>query len=170
MRVVLKGIDSAVKRLADGSTRTYYYAWRGGPRLEGAPGTPDFVASHNAAVAGRPTRRNGKTLEGIVDSYLDSQDFATKRDRTREEDRKIARRIVAEFGDMPLAALPTSESGASFWNGATSSPRLSLGWRVHMRCANGYRQETRSMTRCVYRKQLDLETLVYAPSSFFVWY
>jgi hypothetical protein len=30
----------------------------------------------------------------------------------------------------------------------------SLGWKVHMRCANGYRQETRSMRRCVYRKQL----------------
>jgi hypothetical protein len=36
----------------------------------------------------------------------------------------------------------------------------SLGWKVHMRCANGYRQETRSMRRRVYRKQLDLETLV----------
>ena len=36
----------------------------------------------------------------------------------------------------------------------------SLGWKVHMRCANGYREETRSMRRCVYRKQLDLETLV----------
>jgi hypothetical protein len=36
----------------------------------------------------------------------------------------------------------------------------SLGWKVHMRCANGYRQETRSMRRCVYRRQLDLETLV----------
>jgi hypothetical protein len=29
-----------------------------------------------------------------------------------------------------------------------------------MRCANGYHQETSSMRRCVYRKQLDLETLV----------
>jgi len=27
----------------------------------------------------------------------------------------------------------------------------SLGWKVHMHCANGYRQETRSMRRCVYR-------------------
>ena len=36
----------------------------------------------------------------------------------------------------------------------------SLGWKVHMRCANGYRRETRSMRKCVYRKQLDLETLV----------
>jgi hypothetical protein len=31
----------------------------------------------------------------------------------------------------------------------------SLGWKVHMRCANGYRLETRSMRRCVYRKQLN---------------
>ena len=35
----------------------------------------------------------------------------------------------------------------------------SLGWRVHMRCG-GFREGTRSMRRCVYRKQLDLETLV----------
>ena len=36
----------------------------------------------------------------------------------------------------------------------------SLGWKVHMRCAHGYREGTRSMRRCVYRKQLELETLV----------
>jgi len=36
----------------------------------------------------------------------------------------------------------------------------SLGWKVHMRCANGYRESNRSMRRCVYRRQLDLETLV----------
>ena len=36
----------------------------------------------------------------------------------------------------------------------------SLGWKVHMRCADGYREGTRSMRKCVYRKQLDLETLV----------
>jgi hypothetical protein len=33
----------------------------------------------------------------------------------------------------------------------------SLGWKVHMRCANGYRDSTRSMRRCVYRQQLDLD-------------
>jgi hypothetical protein len=36
----------------------------------------------------------------------------------------------------------------------------SLGWKVHRRCAAGYRESTKSMLRCVYRKQLDLETLV----------
>jgi hypothetical protein len=36
----------------------------------------------------------------------------------------------------------------------------SLGSKVHMRCAYGYREGTRSVRRCVYRKQLDLDTLV----------
>jgi hypothetical protein len=36
----------------------------------------------------------------------------------------------------------------------------SLGWKVHMRCTGGYRESTRSMRRCVYRKQLDFETLI----------
>jgi hypothetical protein len=35
-----------------------------------------------------------------------------------------------------------------------------LGWKVHMRCAHGYRESTRSIRKCVYRKQLDLDTLV----------
>jgi hypothetical protein len=37
---------------------------------------------------------------------------------------------------------------------------LSLSWKVHMRCAKGYRESTKSIRRCVYRKQLDLDTLV----------
>ena len=56
MRVRLKGLASASKVLADGSRKTYYYAWRGGPKLDGEPGTPEFMASYNAAVA---TRRLG---------------------------------------------------------------------------------------------------------------
>jgi hypothetical protein len=42
----------------------------------------------------------------------------------------------------------------------TLSVARSLGWKVHIRCNGGYRQETRSMRKCVYRKQLELETLV----------
>lgn len=36
----------------------------------------------------------------------------------------------------------------------------SLGWKVHMRCAQGYREGMKSMRWCVYRKQLDLDTVV----------
>jgi integrase len=118
MRVVLKGIDTAVKRLADGSTRTYHYAWRGGPRLDGKPGTAEFVASYNAAIATRPTRRKGETLAALVDSYLASQDFDKKRDRTKADYRKLARIIVAEFGDMPIKLLADKRARGEF-----------LGWR-----------------------------------------
>jgi len=51
MRVRLRGINSRRKKLADGSWRTYYWAWKGGPPLRGEPGTPEFIASYNEAVA-----------------------------------------------------------------------------------------------------------------------
>jgi hypothetical protein len=31
MRVHLKGINSHTAKLADGTTKTYWYAWKGGP-------------------------------------------------------------------------------------------------------------------------------------------
>ena len=46
MRVRLKGINSKTKKLADGSLRTYWYAWKGGPALPGKPGDPEFIAAY----------------------------------------------------------------------------------------------------------------------------
>jgi hypothetical protein len=48
IRIDLKGVT---KVKAKG--RVYYYAWRGGPRLSGRPGTPEFVASYNEAIESR---------------------------------------------------------------------------------------------------------------------
>src|ERR1019366_1415745 len=59
MRIRLKGINSITKRLADGSKRTYWYAWKGGPPLSGEPGSAEFVASYNEAVARKPAQRLG---------------------------------------------------------------------------------------------------------------
>jgi hypothetical protein len=36
----LPGVASATKRLADGTQRRYYYAWRGGPLLKAGDDTP----------------------------------------------------------------------------------------------------------------------------------
>jgi hypothetical protein len=49
MRIRLKGLNSVAKTLADGRIVTYYYAWKGGPRLKGEPGTPEFIASPHYA-------------------------------------------------------------------------------------------------------------------------
>ena len=115
MRVVLKGIDSSRSRRADGSVRVYHYAWRGGPRLDGEPGSPEFVASYNRAVADRPKPVRGKgTVEALVDAYLDSQEFLNLRDRTRSDYRKLTKAIVKEFGDMPIKALADKGARGEF--------------------------------------------------------
>ena len=36
----------------------------------------------------------------------------------------------------------------------------SLGWKVHMRCTHGPRDGMKRVRECVYRKQLDVDTLV----------
>ena len=46
MRVNLKGVNRSVVKLASGDVKTYWYAWRGGPRLKGEPGSPEFVRSY----------------------------------------------------------------------------------------------------------------------------
>jgi hypothetical protein len=50
------------RRLADGSYRTHYYAWRGkgAPRLDGEPGSPEFIASYERAMVqhGYPLSRS----------------------------------------------------------------------------------------------------------------
>ena len=66
MRVRLRGINSITKRLADGTKRTYWYAWKGGPPLRGEPGSPEFVADYNAAVARKVTPPSGKLLCAVA--------------------------------------------------------------------------------------------------------
>ena len=82
MRVDLKGIHSAHAILADGTRITYWYAWRGGPRLSGKPGTPDFIASYNEAMAQRSPTPQGR-LQILIDGYQQSGEFRTLRERTR---------------------------------------------------------------------------------------
>ena len=65
MRVRLKGLNSKRKRLVDGSFRTYWYAWKGGPPLRGEPGTAEFMASYNDAVATKIIPPSGVLLSLI---------------------------------------------------------------------------------------------------------
>lgn len=46
MLVKIKGIHTVKRKLADGSTRVHYYAWRGGPSMESPPHTEAFAAEH----------------------------------------------------------------------------------------------------------------------------
>jgi integrase len=104
MRMRLKGINSITKKLADGSERTYYYAWKGGPALRGEPGTPEFVASYNEAAARKATGPQG-TILSLLQGYQQSTDFLDLRDRTRSDYIRKIKCIEEQFGDFPLGAL-----------------------------------------------------------------
>jgi integrase len=104
MRINAKGLHWAVATLADGTTKTYWYAWRGGPRLSGEPGTPEFIASYNAAVASKTPAPEGRLL-ALTQAYQQSQDFLSLRERTRADYIKQITKIEQRFGDAPNKAL-----------------------------------------------------------------
>ena len=135
MRVRLKGINSKRKRLADGSFRTYWWAWKGGPALQGEPGTPEFIASYNEACARKIVPPRG-TLLTILQRYQDSEDFAGLAGSTRRSYVALIKRIEKQFSDFPLAALTDRRTRGVFkeWRDriATNSGRrqADYAWTV----------------------------------------
>ena len=103
MRVELKGVHSVRMRLKTGDV-IYHYAWRGGPRLQGEPGSPEFLASYQTAHRAR-REPNAETLKGVIISYKASTAFTKLRERTQRDYGKQLLKIENEFGDLPLAAL-----------------------------------------------------------------
>jgi integrase len=104
MRIRLRGLNAVTKKLADGTKRTYYYAWKGGPPLDGLPGSPEFVASYNEAVARKVLPPRG-TLLSVLQGYQASEDFTGLADSTRRSYVALILRIEKAFADFPLAAL-----------------------------------------------------------------
>src|SRR5262249_23733619 len=84
VRVNLRGIHSAIVKLASGKRVTYWYAWRKGPRLVGEPGSPEFIASYTAAHASR-REPDGSRFHSIIAGYKASQDFAGLEPRTKSD-------------------------------------------------------------------------------------
>ena len=113
MRVPLKGINRITKRLADGTVRTYFYAWKGGPALTGAWGSPEFHASYNVAVATKKAGPAG-TLQSVLDAYQTMTEFTGLSERTREDYVGIIKKIEIEFGDFPLSALTDRKTRGEF--------------------------------------------------------
>jgi integrase len=103
MRVELKGVH-AVK--ANGTT--YYYAWRGGPRLRGEPGTPAFHNSYNEAFAELRTPDTGK-FKSLVTLYKASNDYKKLAESTRKAWSPWLDRIADHFGELRIAQFDRPE-------------------------------------------------------------
>ena len=128
VRIRLKGVNSVTKRLADGTLRTYWYAWKGGPPLRGEPGTPEFTASYNEACARKVVPPCG-TLLSVLQGYQASEGFTLLADSTRRSYVALIKRIEKEFSDFPLAALTDRRTRGIF-----------MAWRDKVAAASGRRQ------------------------------
>jgi hypothetical protein len=65
----VKGLHKVISK-----GRVYWYAWRGGPRLHGGYGTPDFWASYDAAIRERHIPEPGRFCS-LVTMYRGSPDY-----------------------------------------------------------------------------------------------
>ena len=97
VKVDLKGV---AKVTAKG--RIYYYAWRGGPRLRGRPGTPEFMASYNEAVESRRGPDSGR-FKSLVVLYRASPDYRKLAESTRKNWSPWLDRIADHFGELRTA-------------------------------------------------------------------
>jgi hypothetical protein len=142
MRIRLKGINSVRKTLADGSVKTFYYAWKSGPSVRGKPGSPEFVSSYNEAVARKVVVPSG-TLLNLLQQYQASSDFTDLADSTRRSYIALIKRIEKKFSDFPLSALTDRRTRGIFkaWRdaiAATSGRRQAdYTWTVLARVLSG---------------------------------
>jgi integrase len=128
MRVRLRGINAVTKKLANGTERTYFYAWKGGPPLRGEPGTPEFIASYHKAVARKVVPPRG-TLLSVLQAYQGSEDFTGLAASTRRSYLPLIMRIEKAFADFPLAALTDRRTRGIF-----------KAWRDRIATDSGRRQ------------------------------
>jgi hypothetical protein len=78
VRVRLEGINTVRKRLADGSVRTYHYHRASGLRINGVPGSAEFVASYGEAEKMLRDRHISGSLNALVRGYTLSVEFQQK--------------------------------------------------------------------------------------------
>jgi integrase len=127
MRAKISGVNTVRKRLADGSHRVYYYHRDTGIRLDGKPGSPEFIAAYTRAER-KLTERYPDLCAGLIRDFLTSPEFQKNlQPSTQKEYRRILTAIEAKFGRAPIAAMvdPRFAGDALEWRDeiAVSKPR-----------------------------------------------
>jgi integrase len=105
MRVNLKGLNRKRTTLADGTVACYYYAWKGGPRIHGQPGDPDFLAAFHAAHQSRTRRYSGTWLSILIAFQNSADGWGDLAVRSKADYVKHIKTTETRFGDFPLSAM-----------------------------------------------------------------
>jgi integrase len=105
MLVRLVGVHRVSAKLANGDTRTYYYAWRGGPRIKAVPGSHAFGAEYHRLTRHRPDPIRAGMLPELVHAYVASPAFTGLKASTRKGYEAMLDLIEAEYHSLPLAMI-----------------------------------------------------------------
>lgn len=104
MIVKLRGIHKVRVKLASGEPATYYYAWRGGPRLTAKPNTPAFAAEYHRL---KENAKPKDTVASLITNFMElngkpNPDWTALAETTRRDHEYAFRIINAKWGEMPL--------------------------------------------------------------------
>ena len=141
LKVTLKGVHAVKTTLASGEKVTYFYAWRGGPRIVDAatkkpltdPDSPAFRQAYDALKRPAPAP-DRKTLQTLVGYYRGATEFTTLADSTRKDYGRVLKLIEDRFGTMPIALLSDPRARGKFkeWRDSMAEkPRTAdFSWSV----------------------------------------
>lgn len=110
MRIKLVGVHKVKARLADGSTTYYYYAWRGGPRINAKPKSREFGIEFHRLTRARDDAPGKGNVAELIREYLKSPAYGRLAPSTKKSYDWAINKIEDEFFDLPIHAL--GEKGA----------------------------------------------------------
>lgn len=103
--------------------------------LEGEPGSPQFMAAYNKAVAEHaekqgPAAKKG-TMHYLAELYYETGRYKDKSERTRYVERKIFDRFMAKWGDRNASTIETRHLDAIFTS-MSSTPAAAMDLRKRL--------------------------------------
>jgi integrase len=115
MRVKLKGINTVRKKLADRTKRVYHYHRATGAKLQGEPGTAEFLAAFEAAGRASAMARSAGTVEWLIRHYKATNAWTKKlADSTREIASYDLNACEQRWETTPLTIVANSRSRPAF--------------------------------------------------------
>ena len=105
VRTKAAGVHKVNARLADGTRKTYYYAWRGGPRINAEPDTREFMAEYVRLTRARADGPFEGCVAELVRDFAQSSAWTKLKPSTRDSYMFAIDRIETEFADWPVKDL-----------------------------------------------------------------
>ncbi|TIL27470.1 MAG: integrase [Mesorhizobium sp.] len=108
MLIKIRGTHKVKRRLADGSVRVYYYAWRGGPQMTAKPHTEAFAAEHARLREGeKAANRKVDTIETLIEYFTGPErarnpDFLALAETTQTAHLYAFKLIQKEWPSLPV--------------------------------------------------------------------